>query len=108
MASVLSQPSLALSSLKTRPTTIYLVLPAERLQTHARWLRLMVSMSLTTLARTRHKPEKPVLFVLDEFAAAGHLSPVQAALFQEAIDILAIANALRLSWGRHIPTDFQA
>jgi heavy metal translocating P-type ATPase len=41
------------------------------------------------------------------FAAAGFISPVQAALFQEAIDILAIANALRLSWGRKIPTDFQ-
>ncbi len=41
------------------------------------------------------------------FAVAGYISPVQAALFQEAIDILAIANALRLSWGRHIPTDFQ-
>lgn len=41
------------------------------------------------------------------FAAAGYISPVQAALLQEAIDILAIANALRLSWGRKIPTDFQ-
>lgn len=41
------------------------------------------------------------------FAAVGYISPVQAALFQEAIDILAIANALRLSWGRNIPTDFQ-
>jgi type IV secretion system protein VirD4 len=80
MASVLSQSSLALSSLKTRPTTIYLVLPAERLQTHARWLRLMVSMSLTTLARTRHKPEKPVLFVLDEFAALGRLEAVESAM----------------------------
>ncbi|MBY0405860.1 MAG: HAD-IC family P-type ATPase, partial [Cyanobacteria bacterium] len=41
------------------------------------------------------------------FAAVGYLTPVQAALLQEAIDVLAIANALRLSWGRKISTDFQ-
>jgi heavy metal translocating P-type ATPase len=39
------------------------------------------------------------------FAAAGHISPVQAALFQEFIDVLAIANALRLSLGKRIETD---
>jgi heavy metal translocating P-type ATPase len=41
------------------------------------------------------------------FASFGYLTPVQAALLQEAIDVLAIANALRLSWGRKISTDFQ-
>ncbi len=39
------------------------------------------------------------------FGAAGYISPVQAALFQECIDVLAIANALRLSLGKHIETD---
>ncbi|MFZ4542368.1 MAG: HAD-IC family P-type ATPase [Rickettsiales bacterium] len=39
------------------------------------------------------------------FAAAGHISPVQAALLQEFIDVLAIANALRLSWGKKVKTD---
>lgn len=39
------------------------------------------------------------------FAAAGYISPVQAALFQEFIDVLAIANALRLSWGNKVKTD---
>jgi P-type E1-E2 ATPase len=39
------------------------------------------------------------------FAAAGYISPVQAALLQEFIDVLAIANALRLSWGRKVETD---
>jgi heavy metal translocating P-type ATPase len=42
------------------------------------------------------------------FAMAGYITPVQAALLQEAIDLLAIANALRLSWGQGIPTDFEA
>ena len=39
------------------------------------------------------------------FAAAGHITPVQAALLQEFIDVLAIANALRLSWGKKVTTD---
>ena len=39
------------------------------------------------------------------FAAAGYVSPVQAALLQEFIDILAIANALRLSWANSVKTD---
>ena len=41
------------------------------------------------------------------FAAAGHISPVQAALLQEFIDVLAIANALRLSWGKKVETDLE-
>ena len=39
------------------------------------------------------------------FAAAGYISPVQAALFQEFTDVLAIVNALRLSLGKRIETD---
>jgi P-type E1-E2 ATPase len=39
------------------------------------------------------------------FAAGGFITPVIGAMLQEAIDILAIANALRLTWGRKIETD---
>jgi heavy metal translocating P-type ATPase len=38
-------------------------------------------------------------------AAAGYITPVQAALLQEFIDILAIMNALRLSLGKRIAID---
>lgn len=39
------------------------------------------------------------------FAAAGHLSPVAGALLQEAIDVLAILWALRLTWQKRVLTD---
>ncbi len=39
------------------------------------------------------------------FAAGGYITPVAGALLQEAIDIIAIANALRLSLGSKIETD---
>jgi heavy metal translocating P-type ATPase len=41
------------------------------------------------------------------FAAAGILSPVMGALLQEAIDVLAIANALRLAWRPEVVVDME-
>lgn len=40
------------------------------------------------------------------FAAAGFITPVLGALLQEAIDIIAIANALQLIWRKKIKADF--
>ncbi|PJD94400.1 MAG: heavy metal translocating P-type ATPase [Legionella sp.] len=39
------------------------------------------------------------------FAATGFISPVMGAIFQECIDIIAIANALRLAFGSTIKID---
>jgi heavy metal translocating P-type ATPase len=39
------------------------------------------------------------------FAAGGYITPVAGALLQEAIDIIAVANALRLTWSSNINTD---
>jgi heavy metal translocating P-type ATPase len=39
------------------------------------------------------------------FAAAGYITPVQGALLQEVIDVLAILNALRLTWQPKIEAD---
>ncbi|QDU92600.1 heavy metal translocating P-type ATPase [Lignipirellula cremea] len=42
------------------------------------------------------------------FAAAGYLPPVAGAISQEAIDVLAVLNALRAAWAPATLTDFQA
>nr|HPI62867.1 HAD hydrolase family protein [Alphaproteobacteria bacterium] len=39
------------------------------------------------------------------FAAAGYLTPVDGALLQEGIDVLAIMWALRLTWQRKIESE---
>lgn len=39
------------------------------------------------------------------FAAAGYISPVVGAVLQEIIDVLAIINALRLTWHREVKID---
>jgi heavy metal translocating P-type ATPase len=41
------------------------------------------------------------------FAAAGFLSPAMGALLQEAIDVAAVLNALRVSWATGTLTDYR-
>jgi len=80
MDEVLKASNFALDALKGGRTTIYLVLPADRLATHGRWLRLVIGLALSVLARDRRMPKHPVLFVLDEFAALGRLQAVETAV----------------------------
>lgn len=76
----LSASDFTFEDLKTKPMTIYLVLPADRLETFGRWLRLLIQQALTVNARNiETKPKKPVLFLLDEMAALGRLSMVEQA-----------------------------
>ncbi|HPQ50984.1 MAG TPA: heavy metal translocating P-type ATPase, partial [Alphaproteobacteria bacterium] len=39
------------------------------------------------------------------FAAGGFITPVAGALLQEVIDVLAIVNALRMTWQKRIEAD---
>lgn len=72
--------SFKFEDLKTKSMTIYLVLPSDRLNTFGRWLRLLVQQAITVNARNLEaKPDKSILFVLDEFAALGRLSMVEQA-----------------------------
>ena len=84
MTALLGRSDFAFADVKARATTVYLVLPPDRLATYARWLRLMLAQSLTDLARAPAQnpaaPAKPVLFLLDEFAALGRLDPIERAM----------------------------
>ncbi|KQN89883.1 conjugal transfer protein TraG [Sphingomonas sp. Leaf231] len=80
MTATLGASDFRFADLKERPASIFLVLPPDRLDTYARWLRLMVAQALTELARAPGRPPWPVLFLLDEFAALGHLEPVERAM----------------------------
>jgi type IV secretion system protein VirD4 len=75
----LEKPGLELNALKTKATTIYLCLPARHIGTCNRWLRLFVNLTLQNM-ETMGGPLPggvPVLCVLDEFAALGHLKQVE-------------------------------
>lgn len=80
MNAVLGRSDFRFADLKRRNVSVFLVLPPDRLSTYSRWLRLLVTQSLTDMARTATKPPAPVLYLLDEFAALGHLAPVERAM----------------------------
>jgi type IV secretion system protein VirD4 len=76
----LARSDFKFEDLKTSKMTIYLVLPADRLQTFGRWLRLLIQQAITVNARNIEvKPDKPILFMLDEMAALGRLTMVEQA-----------------------------
>ena len=64
-------------SMKSQPTTVYLILPPRYLATHSTWLRLMVTAVLQPLIRSVRPAKVPVLFMLDEFAQLGHLPIIE-------------------------------
>jgi type IV secretion system protein VirD4 len=63
-------------TLKDRPTTVYVVLPAERLRTHSVWLRLVIVSALRSLYKAGGRR---TLMLIDEMAALGHLAPLEDA-----------------------------
>ena len=79
MKDVLASSVLRLSQLKTEKTTLYLCLPATRMGTHARWLRVIINLSLVAFERVTSKPDIPVLMVLDEFAVLGQMKSIERA-----------------------------
>ena len=76
----LSRSDFRFEDLKRAPTTVYLVLPADRLEPFGRWLRLLIQQAITVTARNiTDRPERPILFLLDEMAALGRLTMVEQA-----------------------------
>jgi type IV secretion system protein VirD4 len=59
--------------------SVYLVLPPDKLETYARWLRLMVSIAIRAVARGGSQSPLPALFMLDEFGTIGKLNAVAQA-----------------------------
>lgn len=76
----LSASDFAFEDLKRGGMTVYLVLPADRLHPFERWLRLLIQQAITVNARNvEERPERPVLFLLDEMPALGKLAAVEQA-----------------------------
>ena len=71
----LASDGIDLGILKTQNVTIYLVLPPERLVTHAKWLRLIIGSAMTAMQRKPRHPD--VLFMLDEFPQLGRLEAIE-------------------------------
>ena len=79
MQSVLARSDFTLASLKEQPVTVYLSLPAGRMGTHSRWLRLMIALAIEAMERSRARPLHPVLIVMDEFHTLGPMKVIERA-----------------------------
>jgi type IV secretion system protein VirD4 len=62
IAKVTGQSDFNFADLKSQVASVFLILPPDRLDTYARWLRLLLAQSLSEMARSPAKPERPVLF----------------------------------------------
>lgn len=76
----LSASDFQFEDLKAQPTSIYLVIPSDRLTTFSRFLRLLIQQAITANVQDiMERPEGPVLFLLDEMPALGQLTMVEQA-----------------------------
>ena len=93
IAKCLARSDFAFSDLRHRITSVFLVLPPNRMDAYSRWLRLLVSQALQDIARdaealtattgaqgVSQRLSSPTLFLLDEFAALGRLEAVERAM----------------------------
>ena len=101
IAKVMARSDFHFADLRHRITSVFLVLPPNRMDAYSRWLRLLVSQALQDIARdaevsatrTQTSPavserpqqppeclKEPTLFLLDEFAALGRLEAVERAM----------------------------
>lgn len=72
--------SFDLADLGRKAMTVYLVLPGLRLGTHYRWLRLVLMQALAAMEMNPVLHGRPAAwFVLEEFAALGHVRAIETA-----------------------------
>jgi type IV secretion system protein VirD4 len=79
----LGQHGIDFADLKKQRMTVYLVLEPQKLVTHSKWLRLIISSAMTAMQQTL-KPagsKRPdVLFMLDEFPQLGRMESIENAV----------------------------
>lgn len=78
IAAVLERSDFSIADIKTRPLSIYLVLPPHLLTEHCRFLRLFVNMTVRTVSQGG-RGRVPVLLLMDEFYSLGPLEVLEKA-----------------------------
>lgn len=79
MAQALSKSTFSLNDLKSKDCSVFLVLPANYLGEHGRFLRLFVRSAIEAMGRKTDDLElqgKRCLFLLDEFYSLGHINEI--------------------------------
>lgn len=99
MRKTLSGHDFDLRDLKRKKVSVYLVLPATRMGSCNRWLRLFVNQLIDAMEAETTVPDAPVLAILDEFPVLGKLQALEDAAGQIASFHLKLWTILQ-DWGQ--------
>jgi len=80
MEAVLKHSTFHFTALKQQLTTVYVILPSDRVASYAAYVRLMIGCGLLGLYRVDGRPRRRVLFLLDEFGDLGNLVAIERAI----------------------------
>ncbi len=75
----LSKSDFSFDELENGNIDIFIVLPAGRLLTYNRFLRMLLSIGITAVTRFKTKPNPPVYFLIEEAAALGRMEVIEVA-----------------------------
>ena len=71
--------SFSLGTLRDVYATVYLVIPHDRIQTHATWLRLVIAAAMQGIKGRNAlaaPPHHRCMFLIDEFGSIGHIADI--------------------------------
>ncbi|GAB6906257.1 conserved hypothetical protein [Desulfosarcina cetonica] len=75
----LAKSDFSFEELEQGKLDVFIVLPAGRLYTYNRFLRMLISIAITAVTRFKTKPNPPVYFLIEEAAALGRLDSIETA-----------------------------
>lgn len=69
-----------MTDIKEKPTSLYIIIPPEYLETYKPVVRIMVGLSIAAMTRSQKKPKDNVLFLIDEFPALGYMEIIETGI----------------------------
>lgn len=105
----LATSTFPIKSLMEKPVSLFLIIPLDEIKTNPRWLRLIVGLAIKTF-QTPHPIKNRCLFLLEEFAALGHMAALESAVATIAgfgVDltfVLQDLNQLEQAYGKGMGT----
>lgn len=80
VAAALSRSDFNLAEIKSKPMTVYLVLPANKIKPNAGFVRGFIGSVIAAITATTQAPAHRVAFILDEFGQLGYMQQIEDAV----------------------------
>lgn len=80
LTAITSRSDFQLEDLKRENISLYIIIPPEYLDVYKPIIRLIIGLATTAMTRVKGAPEHPVLFLIDEFPALGHMKPIESGI----------------------------